>query len=206
MAEVDFGNERIDIGIRGISFIGPEGAGKSEIAKPLSVATGKPYFTTGDAIRDIAATDHGPLGDKCREIIKNADYLPGTTLLKIVLERLSKPDVAQGFIMDGGLRTLTEARGFPETLSEAGITYPLDVIYMDIPEEMSYERLIFGENARKREDDTVEKLASRLQKFKYQLAERVEEINKQPNWRFFIIDATKSKKEVYDSVVQSILS
>ena len=133
-----------------VAFIGPEGSGKTTIAKRLSLELNKPYITTGDIIRDLAANDQGRLGIACREMFSAHRYLDWQTLLKILANRLSKADSAKGFVLDGGFRTLEETQQFKDMLLGIDRNLPLTVVHLRIPAWMSFERLVWGPNARKR--------------------------------------------------------
>jgi len=187
-----------------IIFIGPEGSGKSTMAKKLSKESGQPYVSTGNIIRDLAANDDGSLGQKCRDMFEKDTYLSGETLMEILGSRLSKPDVSGGFILDGGLRTIEETIGFKEMLRVAGRSLPTSVVYLKIPKEESFRRLVNGENARKRDRDTIEGVESRLREFYTGLEKRLDEIKKH-GWEIKEIDADKPADDVYDEVRSAII-
>ncbi len=196
--------ELLDLGKTITLFIGPEGSGKTTQAKRLAQETGKPYITTGDIIRDLAANDQGPLGDECREMFANKAYLAGPTLLKILVDRFSKEDTKNGFVLDGGLRTLEETIDFRKMLKEAGRDLPLVVIYLRLPTGKTYERLLSGPNARKRKDDTYEAITSRLENFHFQLEERLEVIKSEEGWLLVELNAAPDPEEVYGNIVDSL--
>lgn len=193
-------NEKLYVGERIVTFIGPEGSGKTTHALKLVEESGLPYVTTGDTIRALAASDPGELGDECRAMFAEGKYLSGETLLRILVERFSQDDVKNGLILDGGLRTLEETIAFQAMLDAAGLNLPMTVIYLQIPEEETYERLVRGKNARKRADDTEEGVASRLEKFNFQLQERLEVIKNQPGWDLIPCLAIDQEAEVYSRI------
>ncbi|OHA68004.1 MAG: hypothetical protein A3D59_02770 [Candidatus Wildermuthbacteria bacterium RIFCSPHIGHO2_02_FULL_47_17] len=199
MTELDRGKEKLNLGKRIIIFIGPEGSGKTTMAKCLAEETGLPYVTTGDIIRDLAENDKGPLGDECRDMFANHAYLDGATLLKILVHRFSQEDVAAGLILDGGLRTTEETADFASMLSEARLNLPVTVIHLRIPGWMSFERLM-GETGRNRNDDTIEGILSRLAKYYYHLGQRANVIEGQSNWKLVHIDARPAIESVYRGV------
>jgi len=205
MIERSIGSERIEIGKRIISFIGPEGSGKTDNSNLLSIQTGKPYLTTGSILRELATNDPGYYGEKAREMFASHTYLDGKLLLEIMCDRFSKEDTSDGFVLDGGFRTVEETDDFEKTLIKAGRNFPVTVIYLNIPLETIYERLITGEKARKRNDDTKEALDSRLEKFFYRLEERLDLIRKNPNWDLVEIDALPPLNIVYKNVYELII-
>lgn len=205
MIERDSGRERLEDMGRIILFIGPEGSGKTTMAMRLAEDCGKPYITTGDILRDLAANDPGEWGNKCRVMFEQNTYLDGETLLEILIDRFRKEDTVNGFVLDGGLRTLEETLEFQLMLERAERGLPLKVIYLELPKEKSYERLVSGENARKRNDDTYEGVTKRLEKFYHQLEERIQVIENQPNWELVRIDALESPDRVYEQVCVNVL-
>lgn len=205
MLEKDLGRERIEIGKRIISFIGPEGSGKTTIARRLAAESEKPYLTTGDTLREYAANDPGRLGEACRKMFSEHTYLPGDLLLEIMSSRFSHDDTVNGFILDGGFRTVEETQNFQSTLEKSGRSLPVTVIFLNIPPETSFERLITGEHARKRGDDTEDALKSRLSKFYYQLEERLDIIKSNPGWVIIEVDATSPIEVVYRTVCDLIM-
>lgn len=205
MVERVGGKERLDLGERIVLFIGPEGSGKTTAAVPLAKESGKEYLRTSHMIRYVADNDPGPLGDECRAMWENSGYLSGPSLLLVLGKTLKDRQLKGGFILDGGLRTIEETRGFPKMLEEAGYSLPLDVIYLNMPDEESFVRLVTGKNARKRDDDTPERVKSRLEEYHNNLEERLEFIRNQENWRLIEVDARQRKHEVFRDVVNSLL-
>lgn len=204
MLEKENIKERLDIGKRIISFIGPEGSGKTTQAKLLCEVTNKPYLATGDTLREYAANDPGRYGEACRKMFSEHTYLDGMLLLEIMSERFSRDDANDGFIIDGGFRTLEETEAFEQTLLNAGRNLPVIVIKLNLPKEETFKRLMTGENARKRNDDTEEAIMCRLNKYNYQLEERVNLIKTNPNWKVIDIDASKPTDEVFENIISAL--
>lgn len=210
MTERDKRFEKLDIGRQIVIFIGPEGSGKTSVAEQLARETRKPYITTGGLIRELRDNDPGPLGDACRNMFANNVYLDGSQLLEIMVNRLKKSDVDDGFILDGGLRTVHETADFQKMLDAAGRIMPLTVIYMDIPLWTSFDRLVTGQNARKRIDgrgsgDTKEGVSKRLSQFYFKLEERLKIIRDEPNWKLIKIDATPDPETVLNKTRQVLI-
>jgi len=197
------GKETLNLLNRTVIFIGPEGSGKTTIAKQLAQESGRPYITTGDILRDLADNDDGPLGEDCRQMFNESRYLSGEKLLEILANRFSQEDTSHGWILDGGLRTLEETVGFQDMLGSAGRPFSVTVVHLQIPREMSMERLVTGDNARKRDRDTEEGVNSRLDKFYDQLDERVAQILEH-GYEIIEIDATQPVEVVYSAVKESL--
>ncbi|HCQ31462.1 TPA: hypothetical protein DIU27_03725 [Candidatus Collierbacteria bacterium] len=191
----------MDLKSRIVVFIGPEGSGKTTMAKKLAEQTGLPRITTGDIIRDLAKNDDGPLGEECRTILKANTYLSPESFLKIMSERFRQKDVSEGMILDGSMRTLRETQDFHLVLREASLRLPLSVVYLHIPLLTSFSRLVFSKNARKRDDDTLLGVAGRLSVFHFQLNKRVEAIRNQQGWSLQKVDATQPMEQVFEEIL-----
>lgn len=186
-----------------VVFIGPEGSGKTTQALLLAEATGMPYISTGDILRELAANDITTrFGEACRKMFEENTYLDGPTLLEILVERLRQPDTRDGFILDGGMRSLEETRDFQMILNEAdrGDLF-VRVVQLLISEETSLSRLT-GDGGRGRKDGTQDGVRSRLEKYKYLLSERLELIMTQPGWSLSPLDAERLVEEVYGDVCE----
>lgn len=199
--------KQVDLGKQIIVFIGPEGSGKSTIARRLASELQKPYISTGDIIRDLTVNDFTtPLGDECREMQKERRYLSPQMLIEILANRFKRDDTKDGFVLDGGLRTLEETENFPFLLERSERVMPLTVLYLSIPKSVSMERLVTGEDARRRDGDTVEGVLKRLSFFNNQLEERLSFIESQKTWRLLKVDASGTSDEVFNIVCQDLVS
>jgi adenylate kinase len=103
-----------------IVFLGPPGAGKGTQAAHLARDLGVPHLATGDLLRTAVAA-RTPLGLEAQGFMDAGQLVPDDLVLKILGDRLSRPDAAPGFILDGFPRNLAQA----ETL---GRMTPLDVV------------------------------------------------------------------------------
>lgn len=204
MAERKLGTEpELQIGRRIVVFIGPEGSGKSTIAQRIATASEKPYITTGGIFRQMAENDQTAYGDECRAMLAEHRYLKPEMLLPILVKRFSQDDVKDGFVLDGGLRMVDEVKGFKSVLQEAGREMPLTAIHLQIPGWVSGQRLIFSPDARKRDDDTVDGLLSRLSNFYNGLGQRASLIREQ-GWELVRIDAMGSIEENFNRVQEAL--
>ena len=96
-------------------FLGPPGAGKGTQAKQIAKHYGVPHLSTGDMFRDLVARDT-PLGRRAKPIMDRGDLVPDDIVLEMVAERISRPDTARGFVLDGFPRTLPQAEKLGEIL------------------------------------------------------------------------------------------
>jgi adenylate kinase len=189
-----------------VVFIGPEGSGKTTMALRLTEETGLPYISTGDIIRDLAASDFSTsYGQACREMFENHAYLDGQTLLEILALRLGKEDTKGGFILDGGMRTIEETEKFHLILEMAKRDHlPLKTVLLQAPEAVSIKRLV-GEEGRNRADDTVEGVTKRLLNYHNKLEDRLNLIQSRENWCLVEVDATEGVEATYGRVIETIL-
>ena len=117
-----------------IVFLGPPGAGKGTQAARLAAELGIPHLSTGDMLR-AAVAQRTPLGLEAQAHIEAGRLVPDDLVLKILTERLGRPDARAGFVLDGFPRNLAQA----ERLEQ--IT-PLDlVVAFEIPAAQLVERL-----------------------------------------------------------------
>jgi adenylate kinase len=104
--------------VNAIALFGPPGSGKGTQAKMLSHCLHIPHISTGDMLREriqqgahlaVAATMHS--GALVSDELVN----------RLVEERLSAPDTANGFVLDGYPRTRAQAEHLISRLDERGI-------------------------------------------------------------------------------------
>lgn len=107
-----------------VILLGAPGAGKGTQAREVSHRLGLAHISTGDMLRE-AVRRRTPRGLIAQEMIDAGGLVPDEIVCGIVEERLSQPDCAQGFILDGFPRTLEQARVLDRLLESSARWEPL---------------------------------------------------------------------------------
>jgi adenylate kinase len=96
---------------RALILLGSPGSGKGTQARELSRKYGLPHISTGDMLRE-AVRKQTPLGQVAKAKMEAGELVPDEVVCGIVRERISDPDCASGFILDGFPRTIVQAECF----------------------------------------------------------------------------------------------
>lgn len=142
---------------RRVIFLGPPGAGKGTQAEKLAQLMSVPRISTGDMLREAVTADT-QVGRTAAPYLERGELVPDDLLLEMIRERISHPDCARGYILDGFPRTLPQAEGL-EKLT-AG-TADAVVLNMEVPREELLRRL----SGRGRNDDKAAAVARRLAEY-----------------------------------------
>ena len=122
-----------------VVLLGAPGAGKGTQAERIVGDYRVPHISTGDILRAAVATGT-ELGRAAQRHMEAGELVPDEVVIGIVGDRLSEPDAAAGFLLDGFPRTLEQARALDGILADAerSLTH---VVVLDVPEEELVERL-----------------------------------------------------------------
>jgi adenylate kinase len=120
-------------------FLGAPGAGKGTQAREVSKYFGIPQISTGDILRD-AVKRQTPLGMAAKAKMEAGELVPDQVVCGIVEERVSQPDCAKGFILDGFPRTIAQAEFVERMLEAKGKGRP-QVLNIEVSEELLLKRL-----------------------------------------------------------------
>lgn len=88
------------------------------------------HLATGDMLREAVAAG-SPLGREARGYMDQGALVPDDVIIRMMGERLGKPDAARGFILDGFPRTIAQADALATLLKERGQTLDT-VVYFDV--------------------------------------------------------------------------
>jgi adenylate kinase len=108
-----------------IVLVGPPGAGKGTQAKIVADRLKIPAISTGDIFRANVGAGT-PLGLEARSYMDSGRLVPDSVTIAMVRDRLSQPDVAPGFLLDGFPRNVPQAEELETILS--GMDTKLDVV------------------------------------------------------------------------------
>ena len=120
-------------------LLGPPGAGKGTQAKLLARDLAIPHISTGDMFRDHKARGT-ELGKKVDAIMKSGALVPDEVTNAMVRDRLSRPDVSKGFILDGYPRTTAQAEFLDQLLRSLGQRLDRALSY-EVASELLVERM-----------------------------------------------------------------
>jgi adenylate kinase len=120
-------------------LLGPPGAGKGTQAKLLAAEFKVPHISTGDMFRDHKARGT-PLGKKVEAIMASGGLVTDDITNDMVKDRVSRPDVAPGFILDGYPRTAAQAQFLDLLLHSLGRQITRCLSY-EVASEVLVERL-----------------------------------------------------------------
>jgi adenylate kinase len=124
---------------RAVIFLGPPGAGKGTQAKQLAAKFMVPHLSTGDMLRENIAQGT-PLGARAKPIMERGELVPDSLVLKMVAERIERPDCWHGFVFDGFPRTVAQAQYLGELLKQHGFRRPL-VIHLMVDTALILRRI-----------------------------------------------------------------
>lgn len=204
-----------------IVLLGAPGSGKGTQAKKLMAERNIPQISTGDMLREAVAAGTR-FGERARGLMEAGQLVPDDIVLGIISERLTRPDAADGFILDGFPRTRQQAADLEELLDELGV--PLDAaVLMDVdfdhlkkrltgrrtcsltgkllnvhfsPKEELDECLNAGGELIQREDDNEETISRRLDVYREQTEPVIEFYRKRDKLKS--VNAEGPIDEVYE--------
>jgi len=205
-----------------IVLLGPPGAGKGTYASRLTVKLGVPHISTGDIVRE-EIRKQTDLGKKLKDYSDRGVLVPDEIIIRLLAERLEKPDCNGGFILDGFPRTISQAEAL-ERIAKIDL-----VINLVVPDEIIITRLsnrlicskcgaIYnlltlkpkkdmicdrcGGNLYRREDDKPEVIKERLNVYRRQTEPLIEYYSKKGLLRNVVCDDLMIPPEV---IVEKII-
>ena len=122
-------------------IMGAPGSGKGTQSERIAIRLGIPTISTGAMLRSVIAEvdeagAHSELGKRVAEIINQGALVPDETMIALVMERLTKDDCKNGYILDGFPRTYAQA----EAMDRLGMSVDVALL-IDVPDETIISRL-----------------------------------------------------------------
>ena len=122
-----------------VVLMGPPGAGKGTQAARLAERQGAAHVASGDLFREALAAGT-PLGQQAKGYMERGELVPDDLVVKMVLERLARPDCDRGVILDGFPRTAAQAEALDEALAAQERRVDAALL-LDVPAEAILERM-----------------------------------------------------------------
>jgi adenylate kinase len=120
-------------------FLGAPGSGKGTQADKVAAEFGLCHVASGDLFRDNLKKNTR-LGELARAYMNRGELVPDDITEAMVEERLSLPDAAEGFILDGFPRTLPQSTALVECLRHLHRALSA-AIYIRVPDDVLVQRL-----------------------------------------------------------------
>ena len=210
-----------------IVMLGAPGSGKGTQAKKLMAERNIPQVSTGDMLRE-AISAGTRFGLQAKEIVESGNLVSDDIMLGIISERLTQPDAADGFILDGFPRTQNQALDLEDLLDQLGtplnavvlLDVDLDIlmkrltgrrtcsltgkllnIYFSSPEELDQCTNAGGELIQ-RKDDNEETIVNRLEVYRARTEPLVEYYRSRGKLKK--VNAEGTIAEVYERIIAAI--
>ena len=210
-----------------ILLLGPPGAGKGTQADLICKSLSIPKISTGDMLRSAIASG-SELGQKVTDIMNSGGLVSDQIIIELILDRIAQADCVNGFLFDGGIRTVGQADLCVENNIE--FTHVIEIKVDDdvIIDRMSGRRVhpgsgrnyhldyqppknkgvddITGEPLIQREDDMPETVKHRLQVYQDETKPLVAYYQSQEAkspLKYIAVDGSRSVEKVFEDIEQS---
>ena len=199
-------------------LLGAPGCGKGTQAAYITDKYDLPHISTGDIFRENIKKQT-PIGVKIKKVMDSGNHCPNDLTVELVKDRLSQPDCANSYLLDGFPRNIEQAEALDSFDS------PDVVINIDVNLEKIEHRIVGRRNCPKcngsfhidfignretcpdcgeklviRKDDNPETVKERLAVYAKQTAPLIDYYSKQGKLKS--VDGDKSITEVFEQIVK----
>ena len=210
-----------------ILLLGPPGAGKGTQADIICDSFDIPKISTGDMLRSAIASG-SELGKRVAGIMNSGGLVSDEIIIELILDRIAQSDCANGFLFDGGIRTVGQADLCVENCIEFTHVIEIKVADEAILERMSGRRvhpgsgrnyhIVFqppkkdgvddetGEPLIQREDDMPETVKHRLQVYQNETKPLVAYYQSQESkscLKYIAVDGSQAVQKVFEDIEQN---
>lgn len=171
-----------------IILLGPPGSGKGTQASFLKEQYGLMHLSTGEMLRKEIAKET-ELGLQAKEMVDSGQFISDEIIINMISQKLDEPDYRVGVILDGFPRTVKQVTALEDMLADKGLS--LDHVielqvdesalvkriagrfhcascnaayneFFKVPHEPGVCDVCGGHEFKRRPDDSVEKVKTRL--------------------------------------------
>ena len=120
-------------------FLGPPGAGKGTQSERICKDYNVVQLSTGDILR-ANRKEGTDLGKAAQKFMDAGELVPDQIIIDMIKEELKKPELSNGYILDGFPRTVPQAEALGNLLEDMG--QKLDtVLILEVPNDELVKRL-----------------------------------------------------------------
>jgi adenylate kinase len=101
-------------------LLGPPGAGKGTQAVRVAEAFSLVHLSSGDILR-AERRAQSELGRQAQDTMDRGVLVPDDLILTMMMDHISRPAAASGFLLDGFPRTVVQAEGLDARLAAGGL-------------------------------------------------------------------------------------
>ena len=210
-----------------ILLLGPPGAGKGTQADLICKSLAIPKISTGDMLRSSIASG-SELGKKVTNIMNSGALVSDQIIIELILDRISQPDCNQGFLFDGGIRTVGQADLCVENNIEFSHVIEIKVEDNVIVDRISGRRVhpgsgrnyhlvyqppkkegfddITGEPLIQRDDDMPETVMHRLEVYQNEtkpLVAYYNSLESKSSLKYVAVDGSQAVEKVFEDIERS---
>ena len=120
-------------------FLGPPGAGKGTQSEFICRDYGIVQLSTGDILRENRKMGT-ELGKKAQSYMDAGNLVPDDIIIDMIKEELKKPELKNGYILDGFPRTVPQAEALDQLLASLNDKLDLTLV-LEVPNEELIKRL-----------------------------------------------------------------